>query len=245
MRCSQSRKIVYAATFVAAVNNFFSDITMTNVDAVAERHADLFHPEEQQHPKAILPICKGLFDITPPGDDDNSASTYSFPGKQLIAMGEELSTKFEIFEEKTDDEDDDKPKLTLNLMALCALVMLIQNLTLILSRTHPCPILTLATPVLSQRLFNMKESDDKPGQLQKFYDHDTFFAEFAKVLNWMANPQFCPSNVESVLELQSDPINYTEPSEEPPLKKRKNNKPPKLVSIVGSNDSDMEDESDG
>ena len=91
----------------------------------------------------------------------------------------------------------------------------------------------------------MKESDDKPGQLQKFYDHDTFFAEFAKVLNWMANPQFCPSNVESVLELQSDPINYTEPSEEPPLKKRKNNKPPTLVSIVGSNDSDMEDESDG
>lgn len=226
------------------MNNFFSDVTMTNVDAVAERHANLFHPEEQQHPKAILPICKALFDITPPGDGDDSASTYSFPGKQLIAMGEELSTKFEIFEEKTDDEDDEKPKLTLNLMALCALVMLIQNLTLILSRTHPCPILTLATPVLSQRLFNMKESDDKPGQLQKFYDHDTFFAEFGKVLNWMANPQFCPSNVESVLELQSDPINYTEPSEEPPLKKRKNNKPPKLVSIVGSNDSDMEDESD-
>ena len=49
----------------------------------------------------------------------------------------------------------------------------------------------------------------------------------------------------SVAGGSGDPINYTEPSEEPPLKKRKNNKPPKLVSIVGSNDSDMEDESDG
>lgn len=41
-----------------------------------------------------------------------------------------------------------------------------------------------------------------PDRLQQFYDHNQVIPELKKALNWMCNPEFCPSEDSEMLSYQ-------------------------------------------
>ena len=48
----------------------------------------------------------------------------------------------------------------------------------------------------------MRPDPKHPERLQQFYDHNQVIPELKKALNWMCNPEFCPSEDSEMLSYQ-------------------------------------------